>query len=243
MKPRLEPVPVTDTENALRLIHFIGGSTALPAAAAPAALGLKAWNLARMAAVGLPVPPAFVLGTGWCGCAEVGPPLWQGALQELERFTGLGLGDTRHPLLLSVRSGAAVSMPGMMDTLLNIGLTDATLPGMVRLTGHPRLARDAYRRLIAGYGEVVAGIDPQHFEADLDAVRADNDERELDFAAFVRWLTVIWPPMPGRPVRLSHRMRRCNCARQSLPSSPPGPAPRPGPIVSSTACRTRWGRQ
>ena len=183
MKPRLEPVPATDTENALRLIHFIGGSTALPAAAAPAALGLKAWNLARMAAVGLPVPPAFVLGTGWCGCAEVGPPLWQGALQELERFTGLGLGDTRHPLLLSVRSGAAVSMPGMMDTLLNIGLTDATLPGMVRLTGHPRLARDAYRRLIAGYGEVVAGIDPQHFEADLDAVRADNDERELDFAA------------------------------------------------------------
>jgi len=183
MKPRLDPVPATDTENALRLIHCIGGSTALPAAATPAALGLKAWNLARMAAVGLPVPAAFVLGTGWCGRAEVGPPLWQGALQELEGFTGLGLGDTRHPLLLSVRSGAAVSMPGMMDTLLNIGLTAATLPGMVRLTGHPRLAWDAYRRLIAGYGEVVAGIDAQHFELDLDAVRADNDERELDFAA------------------------------------------------------------
>ncbi|WP_137886174.1 PEP/pyruvate-binding domain-containing protein [Pseudomonas sp. 2FE] len=183
MNPRLDPVQAAAAENALRLIHLIGGGTALPAAATPAALGFKAWSLARMAALGLPVPPAFVLGTGWCGRAEVGPQLWQGALQELERFTGLGLGNTRHPLLLSVRSGAAVSMPGMMETLLNIGLTDATLPGLVRLTGHPRLTWDAYRRLIAGYGEVVAGIDAQHFEADLDAVRADSDERELDFSA------------------------------------------------------------
>ncbi|RJG11018.1 pyruvate, phosphate dikinase [Pseudomonas cavernicola] len=183
MNPRLDPVQAADEERALRLIHFIGGSTALPAAASPAALGFKAWNLARMAALGLPVPPAFVLGTGWCGRVELGPQLWQEALQELERFTGLGLGNTRHPLLLSVRSGAPVSMPGMMETLLNIGLSDATLPGLVRLTGHPRLAWDAYRRLIARFGEVVAGIDAHHFEADLDAVRADNDELELDFSA------------------------------------------------------------
>ena len=172
---------------ALRLIQFIGGGTALAAAASPASLGFKAWNLARMAALGLPVPPAFVLGTGWCeACAAgraVGPELWQEALAELERFTGLALGDTRRPLLLSVRSGAPVSMPGMMSTVLNIGLSDTTLPGLVRLTGHPRLAWDAYRRLVACFGEVVAGVDAQHFEADLDAVRGGRDERELDFAA------------------------------------------------------------
>ncbi|WP_455231539.1 PEP/pyruvate-binding domain-containing protein [Geopseudomonas aromaticivorans] len=175
--------PAADTSDACRLIHFIGGAAALPANASPAALGFKAWNLARMAALGLPVPPAFVLGTGWCGQPEATSWLWQRPLQELEHATGLGLGDIRRPLLLSVRSGAPVSMPGMMETLLNIGLTEATLPGMVRLTGHPRLAWDAYRRLIAGYGEVVAGIDSEHFEADLDAVREDRDERELDFAA------------------------------------------------------------
>ena len=175
--------PAADTPDACRLTHFIGGATALPANASPAALGFKAWNLARMAALGLAVPPAFVIGTGWCGQPEATSRLWQRPLQELEHATGLGLGDIRRPLLLSVRSGAPVSMPGMMETLLNIGLTEATLPGMVRLTGHPRLAWDAYRRLIAGYGEVVAGIDSEHFEADLDAVREDRDERELDFAA------------------------------------------------------------
>jgi pyruvate,orthophosphate dikinase len=178
---------MTPPPQALRLIQFIGGGAALAAAASPASLGFKAWNLARMAALGLPVPPAFVLGTGWCeACAAgrtVGPELWQDVLAELERFTGLAFGDTRRPLLVSVRSGAPVSMPGMMATVLNIGLSDATLPGLVRLTGHPRLAWDAYRRLIAGYGEIVAGVDAQHFEADLDGVRGERDERELDFAA------------------------------------------------------------
>jgi len=168
----------------LCLIQFIGGGRPLPASASPQALGFKAWNLARMDALGLPVPAAFVLGTGWCGRAgEVGPALWESALDELQGFTGLTLGDSRHPLLLSVRSGAPVSMPGMLETLLNVGLTDSTLPGLIRLTGNPRLAWDAYRRLIAGFGEVVAGIDGRHFEADLDAVRGGQDERELDFAA------------------------------------------------------------
>lgn len=149
----------------------------------PETLGFKAWNLARMAALGLPVPPAFVLGTGWCAApAAPGRACWQPALAELERLTRLRLGDVRHPLLLSVRSGAPVSMPGMMETLLNIGLTEATLPGLIRISGHPRLAWDAYRRLVSGFGEVVAGIDPQHFEADLDAIRAGADERSLDFA-------------------------------------------------------------
>ncbi|MGM0986712.1 MAG: PEP/pyruvate-binding domain-containing protein [Pseudomonadota bacterium] len=164
-------------------MYLIGDDVPLPDKASPTTFGAKAWNLARMDALGLPVPPAFVLGTRWCRQPEAVHQFWPEALKRLEKVTGLGLGDPRRPLLLSVRSGAPVSMPGMMETLLNIGLTETTLPGMVRLTGHPRLTWDAYRRLIAGYGEIVAGIEAFHFEADLDAVRQANDERELDFAS------------------------------------------------------------
>jgi pyruvate,orthophosphate dikinase len=148
----------------------------------PEAIGFKAHNLARMAALGLPVPPAFVIGTGWCAQPQaVTPALWAPALAALEDCTGLRFGDARRPLLLSVRSGAPVSMPGMMDTLLNIGLCDATLPGLVRLTGNPRLAWDAYRRLISTYGEVVLGIEAAAFDADLAEVCGGRGERELDF--------------------------------------------------------------
>jgi len=165
-------------------LYRISGHAQLTAGATPALLGFKAYNLARMAAIGLNVPPAFVLGTQLCATPDaVTPGLWRPALAVLERETGLTFGDARRPLLLSVRSGAPVSMPGMMETLLNIGLTDATLPGMIRLTGHPRLAWDAYRRLIAGYGEVVAGIAAAAFEADLAAVCAGELEADLDFAA------------------------------------------------------------
>ena len=109
-------------------IYFIGGAEPLPEDVTPAVLGFKAYNLAQMAAIGLNVPPAFVLGTGWCARQEmITPAMWNGGLAHLERATGLRLGDPRKPLLLSVRSGAPVSMPGMMETLLNIGLSDATL--------------------------------------------------------------------------------------------------------------------
>ncbi|MGV6871510.1 PEP/pyruvate-binding domain-containing protein [Pseudochelatococcus sp. B33] len=180
-----EPV---NQEPVYRRIYRIAGGETLDAGASAEALGFKAYNLARMAALGLNVPPAFVLGTGFCAApGTVTPALWREALDWLESATDLRFGDPRRPLLLSVRSGAPVSMPGMMDTLLNIGLTETTLPGLIRLTGHPRLTWDAYRRLIAGYGEVVAGIEANAFEEDLDAVRKGQapgeDERSLDFAA------------------------------------------------------------
>lgn len=173
--------------DARRVVRLVHADAPLPADCGAAALGSKAWNLARMAALGLPVPPAFVIGTGWCSePGALDEAAWRPALAELERLSGLRLGDARHPLLLSVRSGAPVSMPGMMETLLDIGLTEATLSGLLRVSGHPRLAWDAYRRLIAGYGEVVAGIDARHFDADLEAVLGECDacdERMLDFAA------------------------------------------------------------
>ena len=154
--------------------------------AAPSAgvelIGFKAFNLARMAALGLPVPPAFVLDTGWCQRLDaLSPSQWAPALQALEQATGLGFGDVRRPLLLSVRSGAPVSMPGMMETLLNIGLCDATLPGLIRRSGNPRLAWDSYRRLVSGFATVVWGLPMAAFDEDLARIAQGLPERELDF--------------------------------------------------------------
>jgi pyruvate, orthophosphate dikinase len=164
-----------------------GGNMAVDGQASANSMGFKAWNLLRMAQLGLPVPAAFVIGTRYCAEPSMagdhsGAGLWHGGLHALERSSGQVLGDARHPLLLSVRSGAPVSMPGMMDTLLNIGLCDATVPGLMRQTGNPRLVWDAYRRLVATYGEVVAGLPLALFDEASTALFPGRDERELDFA-------------------------------------------------------------
>lgn len=147
------------------------GATATPVVTAES-MGFKAYNLWRMKEVGLPVPPAFVLGTRFCqdyyrihrkpvgGLQE----LLAARLRDLERATGLGFGSARKPLIVSVRSGAAVSMPGMLDTVLDIGLCDATVPGLLRLTGNPRLAWDSYRRLVSSFAEVVHQISASRFD-------------------------------------------------------------------------------
>ncbi len=173
-------------------VYLIGcaepeGGAPVGAAPSPGTMGFKAHNLLRMARLGLPVPPAFALGTTYCrdeasrASASL-PAIWRPGMRALEAATGLRFGDARLPLLVSVRSGAPVSMPGMMETLLNIGLCDATLPGLLRQTGSPRLVWDTYRRLVAGYGEVVAGVPSSVFDAESDAVRGERDERDLDFA-------------------------------------------------------------
>jgi len=164
-----------------------GDKLAVDGVASAASMGFKAWNLLRMAQRGLPVPAAFVIGTRYCAESATpqgpaGAGLWQAGLQALEASTGQVLGDARRPLLLSVRSGAPVSMPGMMDTLLNIGLCDATVPGLMRQTGNPGLVWDAYRRLVATYGEVVAGLPATCFDDAATALFPGRDERGLDFA-------------------------------------------------------------
>jgi pyruvate,orthophosphate dikinase len=165
-------------------VFLIASGTPDASLPSAAVVGSKAHNLARMARLGLPVPPAFVIDTSWCGRRDaLTPATWQPALQRLEGVTGLRFGDARRPLLVSVRSGAPVSMPGMMETLLNIGLNDSTVHGLVRLTGNPRLAWDAYRRLIASFGEVVLGLPASAFDEDLQAVAGTCPERELDFGA------------------------------------------------------------
>jgi pyruvate,orthophosphate dikinase len=193
---------------------FILPGAPLPAGGA-ADVGNKAWNLMRMAEAGLPVPPGFVLPTSWCRArrGHDGDDCDDDALQRalsvgiarLEASTGVGFGSPRHPLLVSVRSGAAVSMPGMLETVLDVGLNHRTVDGLIRLTGNPRLAWDSYRRLVQGFAEVVAGLDPEPFEAALrQAVRlAEVDtERELDHLA-LRALTAemlaLFEQGAGRP--------------------------------------------
>jgi len=148
-------------------------------AAMRALLGGKGAGLAEMTNAGLPVPPGFTITTEACNAyfaqGERFPEgLWGQALEALrtvERQTGKRLGDEKDPLLVSVRSGAAMSMPGMMDTVLNLGLSDRTREGLARLTGNDRFAWDAYRRFIQMFGRIVLDIDGARFEHALDAAK------------------------------------------------------------------------
>ena len=166
-----------------RHLHLIGPEPAAKTAPpTPEAVGSKAYHLWRMAQLGLPVPAALVLGTHYTRDPAASlPPLLGSGLPALEAACALKLGDPRAPLLVSVRSGAPVSMPGMMETLLNVGLCEATLPGLLRQSGNPRMVWDAYRRLIASYAQVVAGLPAPLFEAELQRATQGGDERELDY--------------------------------------------------------------
>ena len=134
-------------------------------------LGGKGANLAAMTQLGLPVPPGFTITTEACNAyTELGA--WPAGLADqlreavgrLEQRLGKGFGDESNPLLFSVRSGAKFSMPGMMDTILNLGLNDATCEALAKKTGNPRFAKDSYRRLIQTFGDVAMGIELELFE-------------------------------------------------------------------------------
>src|SRR5881397_2634853 len=142
-------------------------------------LGGKGVGLAEMTQLGVPVPAGFTVTTDACRAyMQNGKELPDGLEPEIERHlsaleekTGKRFGDSSDPLLVSVRSGAAVSMPGMMDTILNLGLNDDAVEGMARATGNPRLAYDSYRRLIQMYGNVVGGINGNRFGHALEELK------------------------------------------------------------------------
>ena len=178
----------------MHIVRIGGVSTELHSADA---IGAKAANLARMAALGLPVPPAFVLPVRLCADiigkdAHAERHLRDGlkeGIAFLEGATGKRFGDHREPLLVSVRSGAARSMPGMLDTVLNVGCTSIAAQGLIRLTGRPRLAWDCRRRFLESYAETVLGLDPAPFAARLAELITSEDvanDRELDSEALER---------------------------------------------------------
>lgn len=152
-------------------------------------LGGKGANCAEMMRAGLPVPPGFVVTTEACNAFyesdEAFPNgMWDqalAALQDLEEKTGKRLGDVENPLLVSVRSGAKFSMPGMMDTILNLGLNDETINGLIAQTNNERFAWDSYRRFVQMYGNVVLEVEKERFEHALDAIKGEAGiEQDVD---------------------------------------------------------------
>jgi pyruvate,orthophosphate dikinase len=169
-------------------------------------LGGKGANLAEMTGLGIPVPQGFTVTTEACVYYSAHGKYPDGLEKEiedhlhaLENLTGKTLGDPEDPLLLSVRSGAVFSMPGMMDTVLNLGLNDETVEGMAKLTGNPRFAYDSYRRFISMFGDVVMGVESQAFEDALTAKKAEvGAASDTDLSADdLRDLTVRYKKILG----------------------------------------------
>jgi pyruvate,orthophosphate dikinase len=168
-------------------VYFFGAGEADGSEELKDILGGKGANLGEMTSIGIPVPAGFTISAEVCQYYyrhdETYPEGIEESIDEnvrkLEEVNGREFGDPEDPLLLSVRSGAAVSMPGMMDTVLNVGLNEDTLQGLVNRTGNPRFGWDSYRRLIQMYGEVVKGIDAREFDVALEDIKeekgAEND--------------------------------------------------------------------
>src|SRR3954469_13817995 len=172
-------------------------------------LGGKGVGLAEMTLMGLPVPAGFTITTDACRAYMQAGNLPDGLEDELakhvarlEEKAGKRFGDHDDPLLVSVRSGAAVSMPGMMDTILNLGLNDEAVEGLAARTGNRRFAFDSYRRLLQMFGEVVDGIDPHRFEdalSELKAERGARQDTDLGAADLERLVVTFKEIYPGFP--------------------------------------------
>ncbi len=175
-----------------KLVYTFGDGKAEGSAAMKNLLGGKGANLADMCALGLPVPPGFTIPTDVCVAyydaqkhfPETLAEQVAGGITYIENIVGRRFGDASNPLLVSVRSGARASMPGMMDTILNLGLNDETVEGLAAKTGNPRFAYDSYRRFIQMYSDVVLGVDHDHFEDLLDLMKNERDfAQDTDLSA------------------------------------------------------------
>ncbi len=198
---------------AKRYIYAWGEGTAEGNGGMKDLLGGKGAGLAEMTIAGLPTPPGFTITTEACNdyfsAGEQLPAgLWddvQEAMSEVERRSGKGFGDPTNPLLVSVRSGAKFSMPGMMDTVLNLGLNERTLQGMIALTGNERFGWDAYRRFIAMFGRIVMGVEAKRFDEPLEERKhrhgpsaKDTDLDVTDLQALVEEYRMIARQDTGR---------------------------------------------
>ncbi|MCA9393256.1 MAG: pyruvate, phosphate dikinase [Candidatus Omnitrophica bacterium] len=172
---------------ATKYVYFFGNGKAEGQATMKELLGGKGANLAEMSSIGVPVPPGFTIATSVCeyyySHGEKKPPTLDAEIDKniakLEKSMGATFGDKKNPLLVSVRSGAAQSMPGMMDTVLNLGLNDAAVEGLAKKTGNERMAWDSYRRFINMFGDVCMEVHHDHFEHELSRIKKKYN-RALD---------------------------------------------------------------
>ena len=232
-----------------RWVYSFGGGAADGDAKMKNLLGGKGANLAEMSALGLPVPPGFTITTEACvHYYQEGQSYPAGleaevaaGLKKVEALTGKSFGDAANPLLVSVRSGARASMPGMMDTVLNLGLNDETVAGLAKLSGDRRFAFDSYRRFIQMYSNVVLGLEHHAFEEILD----DHKDR-LDVTVDTDLTAENWEEVV-RDYKAAVKAR----AWQGIPPGPQGPAvgrggrrlrqldERPGQVLSPHARHPR----
>jgi pyruvate,orthophosphate dikinase len=174
--------PEEEAEMAEKYVYFFGDGKAEGKGGMKNLLGGKGANLAEMTAIGLPVPPGFTITTEVCTEFYKNNRRYPALLQEqveenmarVEKLMGKTFGDPKKPLLVSVRSGARASMPGMMDTVLNLGLNDETVQGVIELSGDPRFSYDSYRRFVQMYSNVVMGMDGEVLEHLLEQMKEDR---------------------------------------------------------------------
>ena len=175
------------TKTKTKNVYTFGNGTAEGDRSMKKLLGGKGANLAEMSSIGLPVPAGFTISSEACHYYSTHQSKWPDGLKNevkngikfIEKAMGTRFGDSEHPLLVSVRSGAAVSMPGMMDTVLNLGLNDHTVEALARHTNNERFAYDSYRRFIDMFGNVVMGIDHEKFEKAIEQLKSKKGV-ELD---------------------------------------------------------------
>ena len=228
--------------NTTKFVYGFGGGTADGSKEMKSLLGGKGANLAEMSTIGLPVPPGFTVTTEACNYYSQRGHVWPDGLEQqvteelaaIESALGRRLGDPDRPLLVSVRSGAAQSMPGMMDTVLNLGLNDDVVQGLARETGNARFAFDAYRRFIDMFGAVVMDVHHDLFEHALEEMKKEKgvtDDLSLDADDLRRLVDIFkdiygehtqshFPTDPMEQLRLSIKCRVRlvgQCARCQVP--------------------------
>ena len=170
-----------------KYVYFFGGGKAEGKASMKELLGGKGANLAEMSSIGVPVPAGFTITTEVCAYYDKNKNKKPAGLDKeidaniakIEKVMGAKFGDRDNPLLVSVRSGAAVSMPGMMNTVLNLGINDDAVIGLAKKTKNERMAWDSYRRFINMFGDVCMGVDHEHFEHELTRIKKKY-KRKLD---------------------------------------------------------------
>ena len=247
------PAKAAPAGKKIKRVYFFGAGKAEGGADMKDLLGGKGANLADMTTAGLPVPPGFTITTESCGDYNKGGQKMPAGLMDevrlniakVEKATGKKFGDNKNPLLVAARSGAKMSMPGMMDTVLNIGLNDVAVDGLAKLAGNERFAYDSYRRLINMFGDTVKGIDHEHFEHELSAVKKEAGvelDTDLDTEQLKDVVARYKPSTRRRSAKISRRIRTSSSRPPSKRCSNHGWAIAPSATARSTksaACPAR----